>query len=142
MATEGFDLEAFARSLQRCSDDIKREVGALVPVTSNRAKERVQAAYPVGPTGNLRRMVRVGQPVRFRTNGAGDLIPVLQVKAFAPHVWMWQEGTVERFDSTRKNARRGRSPRHGKVFEAISAQERAVMMNQAQAILDRPRKID
>jgi hypothetical protein len=139
---EVFDLAEFSRALQHVSDDIKREVGALVPAAANRVKDRVQAAYPVGPTGNLRRMVRVGQPARFISNGAGDFIPTLQVKAFAPHVWIWQEGTVERFDSTRRNARRGRSPKHGKVFEAIAARTRAGMLNQAQAILDRPRKID
>lgn len=138
---EVFDLEEFSRALQRASDDIKREVGALVPAAASEAKDLVQAAYPLGPTGNLRRMVRVGTPRRFISTGAGGFIPTKQVTAFAPHVWIWQEGTVERFDSTRKNARRGRSPKHGKVFEAIAAQTRAKMMNQAQSILDRPREI-
>jgi len=125
------------RALRQASAEVQDRIGALVVVTANRARDRVRQAFPVGPTGNLREMVFTSQPRTYYTTATGQNVPVWQVRATAPHVFIWEEGTRERFDSTRGNARRGRSPRHGKVFEAIAAQERQLMLAQAQAILDR-----
>lgn len=141
MAVADFSVDDLGRALDRASDDMKRAVGALVERAAQTTKTRVQAAYPVGPTGTLRRRVSVGQPRGFATTGSGTVIPALIVRASAPHVHIWQEGTVERFDSTRANARRGRSPRHGRVMEAIAAQTRQEMLNDAQALVTRDREL-
>jgi hypothetical protein len=141
MAQIEFNAEAIGAALRQASAQVQQEVGALIQPTALRVKTRVQGAFPIGPTGNLHDRVSVSQPRLFMTTATGQNIPTWQVKATSPHVFIWEEGTKERFDATRKGARRGRSPRHGKVFEAISAQERQQMLRQAQAILDRPAEI-
>ena len=141
MAQIEFNAEAIGAALRQASAQVQQEVGALIQPTALRVKTRVQGAFPIGPTGNLHDRVSVSQPRLFMTTATGQNIPIWQVRATSPHVFIWEEGTRDRFDATRKGARRGRSPRHGKVFEAISAQEREQMLRQAQAILDRPVEI-
>lgn len=136
MAQIEFSEEAVRAALYQASAEIQDKIGALAVVAANTAKDRVQGAYPIGPTGNLRRQVFVSQPRTFTTTATGQPVPVWLVRATAPHVFIYQEGTKERFDSTRKGARRGRSPRHGRIFEAIAAQTRGDMLAQAQRLLD------
>ena len=132
-----FSVSDLARAMDHASDEIKREVAGLVDAAAYRTQSRVQAAYPVGPTGTLRSRVIVTQPRRFQ----GGPVPPRQVRATAPHVHIWQEGTRDRFDATRGNAYRGRSPRHGRVFEAIAAQERREMLQRAEDLLRKDREL-
>ena len=136
-----FSAEAISAALRTASAEVQDKIGALALVAAHRAKDRVQAAYPIGPTGNLHERVFVSQPRTFTTTATGQPVPVWLVRATSPHVFIWQEGTRERFDATRKNARRGRSPAHGRIFEAVAAQEREQMLRQAQSILDRKTEI-
>ena len=136
-----FSTAELSRALEQVTDDIKREIVSLIEIAPQTVKSRVQSAYPVGKTGVLRSRVFVTQPRGFSTSGSGVPIPVKLVRATAPHVHIYQEGTRERFDATRKNARRGISPRHGRIFEAIAAQTRAEMLAKAQQIVDRKMEI-
>ena len=140
MATE-FTAEAISAALRKASAEVQERIGALMQPTAARAKVRVQQGFPVGPTGNLHNRVSVSQGRAFNVTASGAQVQAWQVRATSPHVFIWEEGTRPRFDSTRKNARRGISPRHGKVFEAVAAQEREQMLRQAQAILDRTTEI-
>jgi hypothetical protein len=141
VAESDFSVAELARGLDRASDDIKREVGQLVEQAAQNTQARVQAVYPVGPTGNLRKLVRVSNPRGFSSTAGGSVIPAKVVRATAPHVHIWQEGTRDRFDATRANARRGRSPRHGDVMASTAIRERADMLRKAQAVLDRKREL-
>ena len=68
------------------------------------------------------------------------LLPVERVIGRSARRTLWQDGTVERFNYTRKNASRGRSPAHdAELFQRLAVQTRAAMLTQAQAVLDRPR---
>lgn len=136
-----FSVEPLLVGLDKASDEVKLQVGRLIDGAAIATRDRVQQVYPVGPTGTLKARVTVGQPRSFGTTSSGTVIPVRVVRATAPHVHIWQEGTVERFDPTRANARRGRSPRHGRVFEAVAAQERKRMLDEAQSLLDRHREL-
>jgi hypothetical protein len=137
-----FSLDAFVRALDRASEDIKREVGALIPAAADAMVARLESRYPLG------RHHRAGVPhmrddVRIRTRQGQDaLLPVRQVRA--PRLaYIWQDGTNERFDATRKNAKRGRMPAADPhFFERTAVQTRADMLARAQDILDRPREID
>jgi hypothetical protein len=131
-----FSVAALAAALDTVTAEIKREVGQLVIGAANVAHSRIKSAFPVGPTGNLRRMVTVTQPDH---NSSG--MPVMRVRATAPHVWIWENGTRQRRDNTRGNANRGASPAHGKVFEAISAQARSRMLMAAQELVMRRREL-
>ena len=141
MATAEFSLKSLADKLDRVSDDMRREVGELVVRAADKTQYIVQQVYPVGRTGNLRSMVRVTRPRGYSTTGSGVPIPTLLVKAFAPHVHIYQEGTKPRTDPTRKGAKRGISPAHGRIFERIAAQNRAEMLRDAQNFLNRNREL-
>ena len=140
MAAE-FSVSDLVDALDKASDDIKREAGRLIETAAVNTRDKVQVAFPVGPTGRLRRSVSLGRPRSFAASTSGVVVQPRLVRAFAPHVHIWQEGTVDRYDATRGNAYRGKSPRHGRVFEAIAARERAEMYRQMQALVDRKREL-
>lgn len=141
MATTEFSAAALERALDNASAEIKREVASLVDRYATLAKSRVQAVYPIGPTGQLHNRVTVSYPRGTATSATGTIIPARVVRASAPHVHIWQEGTVERFDATRGNARRGRSPAHGKKFEAIAADTRTEMLHAAFTLINQQREL-
>lgn len=140
MASTEFSVADLVKALDGATEQIQQEVSHLITGAANVMVTRVQAAYPVGKTGNLRRRVMVTQPKTFSAGVSFRLQPKV-VKAYAPHVHIWQEGTKERFDATRGNARRGKSPAHGRVFEAIAAKTREGMLQACQDLLDRKREL-
>lgn len=140
MASFDFDTAALVAGLERASLDIKREVGTLLEEAALGTQRDVQAAYPIGPTGRLKRQVYLTQPRSFSTSGDPSIRP-RQVRAAAPHVHIYQGGTRERFDATRSNARRGVSPAHGPIFERLAASNRSRFFAQAQSVLERSREI-
>jgi hypothetical protein len=141
VATTDFSTDVLIQALNRASDDVKREVSTIVDATAHAVVSRVQSRYPVGPTGNLRSRVFVTSPRAFATTSTGQTIPARRVRATAPHVHIWQEGTRERVDATRGNARRGRMPKGGRVFEATAADARRDMYRQMQSLLERNKEI-
>jgi hypothetical protein len=138
---DDISFDGVVRGLAKASDDMKREVGALIPVAAERMAATITARYPYGPLGQ-RSVKHMKDDVRIRSLSSADpLIPVRKV--LAPNLaHIWQDGTVERFNITRGNARRGRMPAAAPgFFERTAVQTRAQMLQQAQAILDRPREI-
>jgi len=129
---EDFSVADLQRSMERATDDIKREMTGLLESAAHSMLNRVQQRFQAGPTGNLRAMVRI-----TTKSAAIGTIPAQKVRATAPHVHIWQEGTGERFDATRSNARRGRMPAGGRVFETAAAETRANMLRRAQDMLNR-----
>ena len=129
-------FDQLVRDLARVTDDVKREVGALIPVAAETMATTLENRYPIGPTGRTRAGVRVR--TRF---GDDPLLPVKQVIG-PPLAYIWQDGTVVRVNYTRANANRGRGPAHDPgMFQRIAVQTRAAMLTNAQQVLDRDRTI-
>jgi hypothetical protein len=129
-------FDQFERDMLRASDDIKREVGALIPIAAETMATTLEARYPVGKTGRLRGGVRIRN---FYSND--PLLPVKKVIG-PPLAYIWQDGTVERYNYSRANARRGRSPAHDPgMFQRLAVQTRTAMLTHAQTIVDRDRVI-
>ncbi len=126
-----------AAGLARVSDDIKREVGQLIPVAAQQMASILTGRYPISRIAHT----HMRDQVRVATQGAG-VLPISRVKA--PNLAaIWQDGTVQRHDATRRNANRGRMPaaEHG-FFERTAVQTRSAMLQKAQSVLDRPRPIE
>lgn len=79
-------------------DDLKRAIGqygavcteeaqTLAERSAERAREEIIAAYPEGPTGNLRKGVRI-----VRAKGQGHRALGI-VKSTAPHAHLYEYGT-------------------------------------------------
>ena len=141
MAQTDFSTAELAKAMDTATDDVKREVSVLIDRAAHMMVGILQQRFPVGPTGNLRRQVRVTSPRAYATTSTGQALQARLVKASAPHVHIWQEGTRERFDATRANARRGKMPKGGRVFEKSAVDSRAEMLRAAQSLLDRNRNI-
>ncbi len=142
MADDVFDQAAFVRALMQTSDAIKREVGTLIAPAADQMASVLRARYPTGRK-NHPGVKHMDDDIRITTRpGNDDLLPARRV--IGPRLaTIWQDGTVERFDSTRKNARRGRMPAAAEgFFERTAVQVRAAMLQRAQAILDRPRDVE
>jgi hypothetical protein len=129
-------FDQLVRDMERASSDLKREVGALIPLAAETMAAALVARYPTGKTG------RLDAGVRIRTRqGQDPLLPIRQVIG-PPLAYIWQDGTVERYAVTRQNARRGRSPAHDPgMFQRLAVQTRAAMLMQAQALVDRDREL-
>jgi hypothetical protein len=126
-------------ALADVSEAIKREVGALIPEAADRMVGILAHRYPVGrkshpdvPHMRDDMYVRNGQQREA-------LLPVKKV--IGPRLaYIWQDGTVDRVDSTRKNARRGRMPAAAPgFFERTAVQVRQDMLRRAVEIVNRPR---
>jgi hypothetical protein len=138
---EIFDTEEFGRSLQRSSDEIKREVGALIRPAADEFAARLYRRYPLGRKEHPDRP-HMKDDIRIGTvQGNDHLLPGRRV--FGPRLaFIWQDGTVQRHDATRRNANRGRMPAADPgFFERTAVRVRSEMLNAAQVILDKPREI-
>ena len=141
MATTEFSVADLVKAMDSASDEIKEQVVGLIDTAAVVFQHRVQQAYEIGPTGNLRDRVVITRPRVQTFTASGVKVPAKQVRATAPHVHIYQEGTVERFDATRANARRGRSPAHGRIFERTAVDVRRDMLEKAQRVLDKNREL-
>lgn len=90
MARNRLDL-----NLKPWMDELTAEPVALataaapsVNTAADDAAAAVRAAYPAGPTGNLKAGVRVG-----RTPGANPAIASADVVSSAPHAHLYEDGT-------------------------------------------------
>lgn len=136
------DFAQFVEEMRHVSDEIKREVAPLIPTAAQSMVSTLTRRYPIGPTTKKRvgGQLRAGTRIRVRP-GNDPILPVEQVIG-APHASLWQDGSVPRFNYTRKNAARGRMPAAApRFFERTAAETRAAMLHHAQAVLDRPRQI-
>lgn len=137
-----FNLDELRHALDRTSDEIKREVGALPLQAADRMVGLIEARYPIGKKHNPE-VPHMRDDIRVRTGRNSDpLVPARRV--IGPRLgYIWQDGTNERFDYTRKGAPRGKMPVGDKgFFERTAVRVRADMISQAQAILNRSREID
>lgn len=157
MALATFDLRSLSEALDRVGDELKDAVGAKAQTAAITMQYRVERAYPVGPRhirkgqwvggGTLRQSVVRGQPGRFAVTSRGTPVPTAVVRALAPHVHFYEEGTEPRVDPTRRNPRtgnpspRGRSPKYGPIFVRIAVEERAKMFAAAEALLNESREL-
>lgn len=109
-------MSELIRSLQQLPDQLKRDASVIVRATVQTTAEEIAAAYPEGPTGNLRRGVK----------SVMDADLVGRVRSTARHAQIWERGTVQRF-TARTGANRGTMPA-GNVFipSAIRAREAMV----------------
>jgi hypothetical protein len=140
--TNAFSAADLGRALEAASDEMKGEVGALIPATAERMAAALQARYPVSTRTNRGGVPHMRDDVRIRSlYGSHHLLPVRRVTG--PRLaYIWQEGTVDRFDPTRANARRGRGPAHDPgFFGRTAAQTRAQFMQEAQRALAKTRSI-
>lgn len=137
-----FSVDDLVRALDRASDDIKREIGALIPAAADSMTARLEARYPIGKKAHPG-VPHMRDDIRIRTIQSQDhLLPVRQV--VGPRLgYIWQDGTVDRYDATRRNAFRGRMPAFApNFFETTAVETRTDMLNRAQSVLDRDREID
>lgn len=141
MATE-FSAEALGRALERVGADIKREIGELFPVAGAEAVSTLEARYPFGRKHNPAVPHMRDDIFTRRMTGTDVLLPIIRVTG--PHLaYIWQDGTAERIDATRRNARRGRMPAADPGFyERTAVTTRQRMLDRAQQIIDRPREIE
>lgn len=142
---EDFSVAELSKALERSADDFKRHVSVLIDAAPHALVARLQSAYPVGPAKSVGGRTVPGGTLRRRisiTSGPskGD-VPSKRVRATAPHIHMWQEGTVQRQDSTRRNANRGRMPVGGPVFERNAGQVRREMLQRAEQELTRTHEL-
>lgn len=98
----------------------------LAEGAANGAAVDLRAAYPVGPTGNLRKGVVV---THF---SKGKLYAGAVVKNTAPHAWIFENGTQARH--TDLGANRGAMP-PGHVFIPIIIRARHRLVEQFKALL-------
>jgi NADPH-dependent ferric siderophore reductase len=136
-----FSLAALARALETVSADLKREVGLLIPAAADAMVARLESRYPLGKHHDPR-VPHMRDDIRTRRLNTQDpLIPARRV--IGPRLaYIWQDGTKDRVDATRRNARRGRMPAADpKFFERTAEQTRTQMLQQAEGIVHRPREL-
>lgn len=138
MADSVIDAREIWQALQRASLALRQEAADLVAQAARRLGERVRAAYPRGPTGRLRGQIVVSLAPR---QSSDPVLRTYRVRAFAPHVHIYEHGTRERVDPTRRNARRGRSPAHGPIFARLAADTRRSLIAAIGSVLARERRL-
>jgi hypothetical protein len=130
MAETEFSTRALIVALSKASEDIKARVSQRADWAASSLVSVLQSRYPQGKTGNLRRGVTKRKAFTF-----GFI-----VRSAAPHVHFIEGGTKERFDNTRKNARRGRM-KATPIFIPQAIRDRKSFLQNSQAILDQPREL-
>lgn len=140
---ETFSTDDLARGLERASDDMKREVGALIPLAATTMESLLVARYPTG-TRPHPGVPHMEDDIVIRSQYSNDhLLPKKRVRG--PRLaYIWQNGTKLREYVTAHGAthRTGAAkPQDTDFFERTAVRTRAQFMAQAQAILDRPREI-
>lgn len=95
-------LGEFAAALRALPDDLANEAGVVVEAQANEVARQIQADYPTGPTGNLKRMVTsTADRSRF---GIGAI-----VRSRSPHASIFEKGTTVR--RTHAGFNRGSMPK-------------------------------
>jgi hypothetical protein len=126
MAETEFSTRALRDALSRVSETLKARVLGRMDQAASTLVSVLHTKYPQGKTGNLRKGV-----TKRKASSFGFV-----VRSVAPHVHFIEEGTRERFDNTRKNARRGRV-KATKIFVPAAVRERKSFLSDAQNLLNR-----
>lgn len=140
MAGPDFSVRDLVRGLETATTEVKRAVADLVQVAALLVESQTRAAYPLGKTGILRQRI-VAKAGSKRAPDASGVQLTWYARAFAPHVHMIESGTRDRRDPTRGNAFRGHVQARGPIFIPIAAHQRARMLAQAAAFVDRPKEL-
>jgi hypothetical protein len=130
MAETEFSTRALRDALSRVSETLKTRVHERMDRAATSLVSVLHAKYPQGKTGNLRKGVTKRKASTFG----------FVVRSTAKHVHFIEDGTKERFDNTRKNARRGRV-KPTKIFVPAAVRERKSFLSDAQALLDRNQEL-
>jgi hypothetical protein len=132
MAEAEFSTRALIAALSKASEDIKARVYQRRDRAATTLVAFLHSKYPRGKTGNLIK------GVSKRSIGQMGVL----VRSAAKHVHFIdsEHGTKERFDNTRKNARRGRM-KPNPIFIPAAIRERKSYLSDAQAIIDRPQEL-
>lgn len=123
-------LSEFRDALSKMPEHLSEEAAGIVEASADGAARTIQANYPTGPTGNLKRGVRVS---RERNPAAVRSI----VRSSAPHAFIFEKGTNVR--RTDKGYNRGRMPAAsaGQAAIPVFIRWRAQMVRQLIALLER-----
>jgi hypothetical protein len=130
MAETEFSTRALRDALSQVSEALKTRVLGRMDQAASTLVSVLHGKYPQGKTGNLRKGVTKRKASTF-----GFI-----VRSAAKHVHFIEEGTKERFDNTRKNARRGRV-KATPLFVPNAVRERKSFLSDAQALLDRSQEM-
>jgi hypothetical protein len=103
-------LDTFMQELQVLTSDLVDEANTIMTESAEAAKADIAAAYPQGPTGNLKR----GLVLR---DARGTLIAGKELVQTAPHGYLYEHGTRPRYNQA--GAYRGVMPGNP-TFEPIA----------------------
>lgn len=139
------DVQPFVAALQRVDRVVVDECQHLVARAAAMAEARLIPKYPIGPTGRLRGSITVQQGTVRGGFSSGPVQPYT-VRNRAPHAHLYERGTAERRNYSRRGAKRGwmfkRQYGYGAgtgrpVFSATMSQVRREMWAQVGEVLRR-----
>ena len=106
-------------ALGRLPTELKGQATQIVLDSAYAAQAEIVAAYPQGPTGKLKKGVKV------RVQEIGPYSVAAQVRSSAPHGWLYEHGTQPR--KTKKGWNRGTMPAPPAVFIPAMVRYRRAM---------------
>lgn len=123
-------MNEFKEALRKLPEHLANEAGEIVVASAEGAARTIQANYPQGPTGNLKRGVTVSRE-RSRVSTAA------KVTSRAPHAHLFEFGTRRRM--TNNHANRGVMPEApaSQAFIPAVIRARARMTDALIALLER-----
>jgi hypothetical protein len=114
-------------ALGRLPTELKGQATQIVLDSAYAAQAEIVAAYPQGPTGKLKKGVKV------RVQEIGPYSVAAQVRSSAPHGWLYEYGTQPR--KTKRGWNRGTMPNPPDVFiPAMVRYRRAMYLKLAELI--------
>ena len=114
-------------ALGRLPTELKGQATQFVIDAAYGAQAEIVAAYPQGPTGHLKKGVKV------RVQEIGPYSVAAQVRSSAPHGWLYEHGTQPR--KTKRGWNRGTMPNPADVFiPAMVRYRRAMYLKLAELI--------
>jgi hypothetical protein len=114
-------------ALGRLPAELKGQATGIVVEAAYGAQAEIVAAYTKGPTGKLKKGVKV------KVQEIGPYSVAAQVRSSAPHGWLYEYGTVAR--KTKRGWNRGTMPNAPDVFiPAMIRYRRAMYLKLAELI--------
>jgi len=114
-------------ALGRLPAELKGQATGIVVEAAYGAQAEIVAAYPKGPTGKLKKGVKV------KVQEIGPYSVAAQVRSSAPHGWLYEHGTQPR--KTKRGWNRGTMPAPEAVFiPAMIRYRRAMYLKLAELI--------
>jgi len=114
-------------ALGKLPSELKGQATGIVIEAAYSAQRDIVAAYPQGPTGKLKKGVKV------KVQEIGPYSVAAQVRSTAPHGWLYEYGTQAR--QTKKGKNRGTMPTPAAVFiPAMIRYRRAMYLKLAELI--------